>query len=149
MILAASIVVTSSISCSCPAHGTSVFIAPRTPGLNLEPQSQTQAHTLDSFSLDRISSCPRPVFNIANCVGSIAEHVQDDRMQLDKISDDGSEVLGESGPQNHPISLKIAQRQRNQLSHNLVQIEQTQQFPTFSMPCTWLTAEQERRYFRC
>ena len=61
-------------------------------------------------------------------------------MQLDTISDDGSEVLGESGPQNHPISLKIAQRQRNQLSHNLVQIEQTQQFPTFSMPCTWLTA---------
>jgi len=61
-------------------------------------------------------------------------------MQLYTIPDDRSEILGEFGPQNHSVSLKIAQRQRNHLSHNLVQMEHIQHFPTFSMMCIWLTA---------
>ena len=89
---------------------------------------------IDLFSLGSHQQLPRAVLNSDHSFGSIAERVESHLLELDTIADDGREVLGEFGPQNHPISLKIAQRQCNHLCPNLVQIEDLQ--------CEFLLAEQ-------
>ena len=85
-----------------------------------------QTHMIISFSLGSDQELPGAVLNTNHRVGSIAEQVQGDLLQLDTISDDGREVLGEFRTQNYPIPLKIAQRQRNHLSGGLVQIQRLQ-----------------------
>ena len=76
-----------------------------------------------SFSPGSDQQLPGAILNTNHRVGSIAEQVQGDLLQLDTVSDDGREILGEFRTQNHPIPLKIAQRQRNHLSGGLVQIQ--------------------------
>ena len=47
-------------------------------------------------------------------------------MKLDAIAGDLREIVGELRPKNHPVSVKITQRQRDDLSRGLVQIERLQ-----------------------
>jgi hypothetical protein len=82
-----------------------------------------QAHTIVFFSLGSDYQLPGTVLKTNHRVGSIAEQVEGHLLQLDTIADDRREVLGKLRPQNHPISLKIAQRQCNHFSRELVQIE--------------------------
>ena len=79
-----------------------------------------------SFSLGSDQELPGAIFNTSHRVGSISEQVEGDLLQLDTISDDGGEILGEFRTENYPIPLKIAQRQRNHLSGGLIQIQHLQ-----------------------
>ena len=56
-------------------------------------------------------------------VGGVAEQVQDDLLELDTIAGDGREIVGELRLKNYAVSLKLTQRQRNDLSRRLVQIQ--------------------------
>ena len=55
------------------------------------------------------------VVNANHRVGSIPEQVPDDLLELDTITHDGREVLGEIQLQGDTISLKIAHRQDQSL----------------------------------
>ena len=56
-------------------------------------------------------------------VGGVADQVQDDLLELDTVAGDGREIVGELPLKNDPVSLKVAQRQRNDLSRGLIQIQ--------------------------
>jgi hypothetical protein len=58
-----------------------------------------QTHTIDSFSPGSDQQLPRAVVNTNHGVGSIAEQVQGDLLQLDTIADDRREVLGVPTPE--------------------------------------------------
>ena len=62
------------------------------------------------FSLGSDQELPGAVINTNHRVGSITEQVEGDLLQLDTVSDDGGEILGEFRTQNYPIPLKITQR---------------------------------------
>jgi hypothetical protein len=79
-----------------------------------------QTHTIISFSPGSDQQLPRAVVNVEHRVRSIAEQVQGDLLQLDTVSQDRGEILGEFRPHNNLIPLKVAQRQSNHLSRGLV-----------------------------
>ena len=81
-----------------------------------------QAHTIVFVSFGSDHQLPRTIVDAAHRVRGVAEQVQDDLLKLDAIAGDGREVVGEFRPQNHPVSLKFAQRQRNHLPRRLVQV---------------------------
>src|SRR5262249_37029716 len=59
---------------------------------------------------------------------------EDDLLELDTVADDERQVLSELLPQDYPTPLNVAQRQRNYLLRNLVQIQR--------LECKFLLAEQ-------
>jgi hypothetical protein len=66
-----------------------------------------QTYTIRPFSLGPDQQLPGAVLNCSHCIRGIAEQVQGDLLQLNTVSNDGREVLGEFRTQNYSIPLKI------------------------------------------
>ena len=66
---------------------------------------------------------PRAIVDIHHGVGGVSEQVQDDLLELDPIAGDGREIVGELRLKNDVVSLKVTQRQRDDLARDLVQIQ--------------------------
>ena len=82
-----------------------------------------QAHTLAIFPFGSDQQLPRPIVHARHRVGGVADQVQDDLLELDTVAGDGREIVGKLRLKNDPVSLKVAQRQRNDLSGSFVQIK--------------------------
>ncbi len=67
-----------------------------------------QTHAIVCFPARSDQQAPRAVVNTSHGVGSIAEQIQDDLLELDTISGDGRKFYGEFRLQDHPTPLKIA-----------------------------------------
>ena len=91
------------------------------------PASRTVTRTRSPASRSvLISNCRGRSCDSHHRVRGVAEQVQDDLLELDAIAGDDREIIGELRLKNDAISLKVAQRQRDDLSRGVVQIERLQ-----------------------
>ena len=67
-----------------------------------------ETHMIIGLSAGSDQELPGAVFDTNHRLGSIAKQVERDLLQLDTVSHDGGDILGEFQTQNYPISLKIA-----------------------------------------
>jgi len=93
--------------------------------LRLEANSNvfhTKAHTsvLVPFGCDEQLSWS--IVDFAHCVRSIPYEVQDHLLKLDSVASNGRQIVCKLVVNNYPVSLEVAQRQRNDLSGGLVQV---------------------------
>ena len=86
------------------------------------PYRQTNAIGVFSFSSDQ--QLPRAIVHADHRVRGVAEQVEDDLLELDPIAVDRRKIVSEFRLKNDPVSLKVTQRQRNNLSRGLVQVQQ-------------------------
>ena len=75
------------------------------------------------LSFLQMTSSVYPGFHAAHGIGSVAEQIQDDLLKLHTVACDEREFSVKIGPQQHSISLKFAQRQRNHLPCRFVQVQ--------------------------
>ena len=80
-------------------------------------------HTIAVLPFGSDQQLPRAIVHADHRVRGVAEQVQDDLLELDAIAGDDREIVGELRLKNDPVSLQLAQRQRNDLSRGLVQIQ--------------------------
>ena len=81
------------------------------------------AHTIAPLSLGSDQQLPWAVINAYHRVGSIAQQVQDDLLELDPIANDSRQVLSKFRLKNDSASVQVTRRQRNDLARGLIQIE--------------------------
>jgi hypothetical protein len=84
------------------------------------------AHTIAALPFGSDQQLPRAIVDADHRVRGVAEQVQNDLLELDAIASDRWEVIGELRLNDHPVSLKLTQRQRNDLLRGLVQIQRLQ-----------------------
>ena len=97
--------------------------------LTVEPDAgipDDHTHTVAILPFGSDQQLPRPIVDVDHRVRGVAKQIQDDLLELDAIAGDDREIVGELRLKNHAISLKVAQRQRNDLSRGLVQIQRLQ-----------------------
>jgi hypothetical protein len=80
-------------------------------------------HAVAILSLGPDQQLPRPVVDIHHRVRGVANKIQNDLLELDAIPGYVREIIGELRLQNHALSLKITQRQRNDLPRGVIEIE--------------------------
>jgi hypothetical protein len=68
------------------------------------------------------SQLPWTVVHCAHRVRGVFEQVQNYLLKLDAIPCHDREIFGEFGPQNNPVSLEFAQRQRDHLARGVIQV---------------------------
>ena len=94
--------------------------------LRVDPDAGIAYHYADTIaplSLGSDQQLPWPVVNAHHRVGSIAQQVQDDLLELDPIANDSRQVLSKLRLKNDAISLKITRRQRDDFARRLVQVQ--------------------------
>ena len=84
------------------------------------------AHTIPALCFGSDQQPPRAIVDTDHRVRGVAKEIQQDLLKLNTIAGDGREVVGELRLNDHPIPLKLTQRQRNHLSRGLVQIQRLQ-----------------------
>src|SRR5205823_3933245 len=82
------------------------------------PHAHTHTVAFVPFGSDQ--QLPRAIVDTHHRVGGVAEQVQDDLLELDSIAGDGREIVGELRLKSDAVSLKVTQRQRDDLPRDLV-----------------------------
>src|SRR6266566_4195074 len=88
------------------------------------PTPASHTHTIAVLPFGSDQQLPRAIVHVNHRVGGVSEQVEDDLLELDAIADDGREILGELQLKSDPVSLKVTQRQRDDLPRDRVQIQQ-------------------------
>jgi hypothetical protein len=85
------------------------------------PHHHTDAVAILSLGSDQ--QLPRPIVDIHHRVRGVANQIQNDLLELDAIPGYVREIIGELRLQNHALSLKVTQRQRNYLPRGVIEVE--------------------------
>ena len=81
------------------------------------------AHTIALFSLRSDQQPPWAVVNAQHRVGSIAQQIQDDLLELDPIANNSRQVLSKLRLKNDSVSVEVTRRQGNDLARGLIQVQ--------------------------
>ena len=82
-----------------------------------------KAHPVRTLLFGSDEQLPRAIIHRAHRIGSIADQIKNHLLQLDTIARNERKTIGELRSQDHTIPLKIAQRQCNDFSGCLIQIQ--------------------------
>ena len=94
--------------------------------LGLEPAagiSDGHAHAITGLPGALDEQVPRPVVHVGHRVDGVTKQVENDLLQLDPVAGNGRKISGEFRLQRDAVALELAQRQRDDLSRRVVQIE--------------------------
>jgi hypothetical protein len=87
------------------------------------PASRTVVRTPSGLAFSLDEQVPRTVVHAGHRLRGIAKQVEDHLLELHSIASDSRELISELQAKHNPVSMKVAQRQFDDLSCGLVQIE--------------------------